>query len=151
MRFTDGGETRFTFGEEFLVRCPACERCAKVRRRSLEPRVSAACQHCGWSKFRNDSMLTIHDDGKDWFFDLPLWLQVTCCGEILWANNEAHLGHMKRFVEAHLRERSSTSLAKNSTLASRYPDWMKAATNRADVLAGIAKLERMLRDADKKK
>ena len=41
----------------------------------------------------------------DHFFGLPLWLQTSCCGQVLWAYNEAHLNFLESYVQSRLRER----------------------------------------------
>lgn len=73
----------------------------------------------------------------DWFFQEPLWLQIECCGEELWAYNEKHLDFIENYVSAKLRERIPN---KNRSLASRMPKWIKSAKNRDDILKAIKKL-----------
>ena len=73
----------------------------------------------------------------DWYFNLPLWFQMPCCGETLWAYNRPHLAYLKRYVEAGLRDECSYP---DTGLARYLPKWMKAAKNRAEVLTCIQKL-----------
>lgn len=77
----------------------------------------------------------------DPFFGIPLWLQVPCCGEILWAYNSAHLDFLEGYVGAALRERVPR---KNSSHVSRMPLWIKRAGNREAILAGLGKLRELL-------
>ncbi len=84
----------------------------------------------------------------DWYFHYPVWLATACCGETLWAYNEAHLDYLQAYVSATLRERAAppqrTAAVRNTSLASRLPAWLSAAKNRARILAGIAKLRERL-------
>jgi hypothetical protein len=77
---------------------------------------------------------------EDPYFGLPLWLRRACCGRVLWAYNVPHLELLEGYVAATQRERPRP--AGSQTLLERLPAWMKAAGNRAEVLAAI----RALRD-----
>lgn len=77
----------------------------------------------------------------DWYFRLPLWLQIECCGETLWAYNEKHLEFIERYVAAKLRVRTPNT---NKSLASRLPQWIKSAKNRNEVLRACEKLKAKL-------
>src|SRR5260370_39279346 len=78
----------------------------------------------------------------DWYFQLPLWLQTPCAGEILWAFNSAHLSFLESYVPARDRRRLPNV---NRSAASRLPMWIKSAKNREAVLHAIAILsERIL-------
>jgi hypothetical protein len=85
-------------------------------------------------------------DAIDSFFGLPLWLQVPCCGETLWAYNAAHLDFLAEHVGATLRERTRHPEHgwHNRSLASRLPTWMKAARHRDEVLKGLERLRAKL-------
>ncbi len=150
-RFRDSGRTIYSFGSVFLVRCPQCAGCAEVRATPTESVQTAGqarfvCTHCGSNKTMASRTMTV-GAGVDWYFQLPLWLQMSCCGELLWAYNPAHLDYLASYVQADLREeapeRSAAGL-RNSTLASRLPDWIKSAKNRGEILRGIAKLRATL-------
>jgi hypothetical protein len=73
----------------------------------------------------------------DWYFQLPLWLQTPCCGQILWAYNADHLAFLFSYVTADLREGNPH---RNQSLASRLPGWMKSGKNRAQVTHGLQRL-----------
>ena len=82
----------------------------------------------------------------DPYFGEPLWLQIPCVGETLWAYNPKHLEFLRAYVSSTLRERSHRDGGlRNQLLESRLPKWMKAADNREKVLAGIRKLEKKLK------
>ncbi|MEV0292048.1 hypothetical protein [Nocardia sp. NPDC050710] len=78
---------------------------------------------------------------EDPHFGQPLWLRTRCAGHVLWAYNEEHIDELTAYVSAVLRERGISR--SNNSMASRLPLWMKRSDNRADVLAGLARL-RML-------
>jgi len=149
-----------SFGYEFLVSCPNCNRKAKVI--SLgehSPYITGRtirflCLHCGMNKEispKNNgfNQSVIYYGNKwnegyiniggafDWYFGYPLYLQIPCCGHTLWAYNLEHLEYLKDYVEAELRENGPYYLS----VESRLPLWIKAAKNRDAVLKAISKLE----------
>jgi hypothetical protein len=109
-----------------------------------------ACPHCGYAQDWQKGEMQVGGP-CDWYFHQPVWLQMPCCGELLWAYNAAHLDYLEDFVQAPLREssrspysRMSLSEYRNDSLISRLPAWIKSAKNRDDVLRCIGKLRRML-------
>jgi len=161
-RFQESGATPADFAGEFLVVCPGCAGCALVRDRGPaagDRRVVLSCAACGrgdvWTPVGPEVVITSGNPARfeqgsvgvgaavDWYFHLPLWLQMPCCGETLWAWNRAHLEFMERFVSASLRERQQDPEHgwSNRSLASRLPKWISKAKNRAAVQAGLAKLK----------
>ncbi len=42
------------------------------------------CGHCGYVKDWQENRVG-SEELQDWYFRQPLWLQVSCCGEVLWA------------------------------------------------------------------
>jgi len=79
----------------------------------------------------------------DDYFGLPLWLQIPCCGEVLWAVNEAHLTYLESYVGARLRSREPN---RNRSIPSRLPSWIKQAKHRAAILDCIGEMRRSLVD-----
>ena len=71
---------------------------------------------------------------------LPLHFQRAVLGHTLWAYNREHLVYLRDFIGATNRVREPN---RNSSLASRLPDWMKAAKHREPILHAA---EKMLRD-----
>jgi hypothetical protein len=145
-RFSDNGELIYEFGDEFLVVCPRCSGKARVfpveigseklNEKLFAPRklVCFAClQRDEWKGRQIGLGASI-----DWYFRLPLWLEISCCGETLWAYNQKHLEFIENYVAAKIRVRTPK---KNKSLASRLPSWIKQAKNRAEILKGIAKLK----------
>ncbi|HEX8846082.1 MAG TPA: hypothetical protein VF791_15635 [Pyrinomonadaceae bacterium] len=143
-RFLDREEYLSGFGDEFLVVCPRCSLCAKVtiavRRQDASPDWRSprkvVCPNCAYHQIWEGDSIS-YGDNRDWYFRLPLWLQVPCRGEILWAYNEEHLNFLEDYVGSFLRERHPN---KNGTLASRLPTWIKDAKNREEILKCIGRL-----------
>jgi hypothetical protein len=126
-RFSDAGELTYEFGDEFFVVCPKCAGKAKVfalendseqlREKLFAPR-KLVCLSCPFRADWNGGQLNIGGN-FDWYFRLPLWLQISCCGgKTLWAYNESHLEFIENYVAARLRERVPNV---NKSLASRLP------------------------------
>lgn len=148
-RFFENGERIYDFGEEFLVVCPKCAAMAKVVRKEigsdkLNKKLSAArrvfCLSCPYRNVWNGGEIAV-GASFDWYFRLPLWLQISCGGETLWAYNEKHLEFIERYVAAKIRDRTPNT---NKSLASRLPQWIKAAKNRDEVLRAIGRLKNKL-------
>ncbi len=146
MRFEDAPFYLADFVDDVLVECPRCGRCARIRCGKpywMEP-ARLACGECGYSRSTDDG---VHgppggpEDARDPLFGLPLWLRTPCCGHTLWALSSAHLGFLRSYVGARLRERTPN---RNSALASRLPAWIKRRSNREAVGRAIEKLEARL-------
>ncbi len=148
-RFLDEGTKIDEFSDEFLVVCPKCESLAKVILAEPDsvknniilfaPR-KLVCTKCVYRKDWSAHKISAGSN-VDWYFQLPLWLEISCCGEKLWAYNEKHLAFLERYVSAKLRER--TKKGRNSFL-SKLPKWMKTAKNRDEILKAIGKLKEKL-------
>ena len=152
-RFLDTGTRIYDFYDEFLVVCPKCSGMAKVvideaefeklptrkllkfRNNFFAPRrlICTRCLHR--DTWKGTQILT--GTSVDWYFRLPLWLEISCCGERLWAYNQKHLEMLENYVGAKLRER--TVKGRNSFL-SKLPKWIKSAKNRDEILKAIVKL-----------
>lgn len=157
-RFRDAGQSIYSFGDTFLVRCPRCDRRAEVtllppapmprtRASGLFAPRRCVCAHCAYVKEWRGKKLSIGGAACDWYFGYPLWLQTACCGNTLWAYNEPHLRFLEEFVSADLREREPRLRDSHSlTYAARLPRWMQVAANRDDALRGLARLREMLED-----
>jgi hypothetical protein len=148
---------------EFLVHCPRCDDCALVVplpidgvgeqadgsprrtypvRSAWEPR-RLVCQRCGftsdwYASGENHKRGLLIGAEYDWYFHRPLWLQISCCGEILWAYNGKHLDFLEEFVGAELRG------SHPGPLASKLPAWLQSAKNRDEILGCIRKLRETL-------
>ena len=111
IRFRAYGKRLSDFEQEILVRCPQCKRIAKIltlnsEQSSLSSIKKITCQHCSYTKQQSKDgnrkaalLLWQNNYGNkrnssyeilEYFFGLPLWLQISCCGQVLWAYNEAH-------------------------------------------------------------
>jgi hypothetical protein len=147
--FKDDGEYIYNFGDEFLVECPKCRSLAQILF-SEEPEANEpissrifspkklVCPSCGLNKKLSGDEMRVRTGGSfDMHFGLPLWLQIPCCGDTLWAYNEKHLEFIENYVAAKLRVRRPNI---NQSFISRLPQWLKSAKNRAEILRAIAKL-----------
>jgi len=152
-RFLDTGTKIYDFYDEFLVVCPKCARMAKVfidetefeklptrkllkfRNQFFAPR-RLVCLNCLHRDFWKGSQIAM-GASVDWYFRLPLWLQISCCNETLWAYNQKHLEMLENYVSAKLRE---CTVKGRSSFLSKLPKWIKSAKNRDEILKGIGKL-----------
>ncbi len=136
-RYRDGGSDLSAWAEpEVLVVCPRCGSRGSVHRADPPTGGQArrlTCAHCG---------LTRHSAGTtsrwgvpvDPWFGAALWLTADFRGHVVWAFNAAHLGELRAYVAASLREHSPTAGAPVSMLE-RLPAWMTSAGNRDRVVA----------------
>ncbi len=153
-RFLDTGTRIYEFYDEFLVVCPKCGAMAKVlideaefeklsKRKSLEARNKffaprrLVCSNCLHRQIWNGTQITVGSN-VDWYFKLPLWLEISCGGELLWAYNLEHLEMLEKYVAAKLRERTKKG---RSSFLSKLPKWIKSAKNRDEILKAIQKLK----------
>lgn len=123
----------------YLVRCPRCDNAANVKEVDRSA-ARFACASCGLSKDcaeRDWLRSRKAGEARDPYFGFTLWLQTSCCGELLWAYNQAHLEFLRQYVMASLREREPN---RNRSIASRLPRWMKAAANRDEIARCIERL-----------
>lgn len=153
-RYRDHGLINSDFLSLIYVRCPHCHRRASVKPKMdtqaglFDPR-RVSCSFCGYSKdwHRRQVSSGSASAPTDWYFHLPLWLQISCCGNLLWAYNRDHLDFIESYVQATLREglpEQATAVFKNKTAASRLPKWIKKAKNRQKILKKIAVLRSTL-------
>src|SRR5262245_39072698 len=125
---------------EVLVTCPRCARAARVTCAApwfhAEPRlVCAACglARVGWpTKAR---VLRLGGPVDPWL-GLPVFLQTSVRGELLWAWNRRHLEVLAEWIGAPLRERGR----RKKTLVAALPTWMKRAEQREPVMRALAEL-----------
>jgi hypothetical protein len=160
-RHTDSGQSLAAFADEFLVRCPACDRCAGVRRTGGTAAageqlvtVRLLCTSCGRSNERTfDSRewatlcYVLVDAGSprtfppvDPVFGSQLWLIATYRGNCLWFLNKRHLEEVASYIAATHRQRHGST---NRSMISRLPHWMINARARKDVLAAIDRLRHL--------
>lgn len=152
-RARDRGVGVDAFTTPVLVVCPRCEATARVvagpegqRDGGAGVEVRATCTGCGYARAESVTERRLGGPEDPWL-GLPLRLTTPCCGEVLWARNADHLAFLEEWIGARLRERSEPSAAsplRNRRMASRLPSWMLAASNRAAVVAGLARLRALL-------
>lgn len=157
-RIRDDGRSLHAFIDHVDVACPRCSSRALVRmlERPTATTLSAhparlTCSQCGLTRTQRlaPSALwsyALRSDGRDPYFQLPLWLQTPTRHGLVFAYNAAHLEALETYIGAQLRERSANPLLRwhNRTMASRLPRWMKSAHNRDVMLAALARLRTTL-------
>ncbi|MEU9177143.1 hypothetical protein AB0C90_09885 [Streptomyces sp. NPDC048550] len=154
VRHHDHGMWLVQFTDRVLVACPRCGGRALVAPRPdlpapkyfsallFQPR-RLTCGGCGavadWTAEQRGTGLVgaVPGGTEDPFFRRPLWLQTRCAGRILWAYNEEHVDALAAYVGARLRERHASP---TMAMFARLPAWMKSASRRDEVLAGLATL-----------
>jgi hypothetical protein len=139
------------FNSAVLLSCPRCRQCAELVPSTSKPRKAtrpiirqALCRHCGYCSQFESATFDHACVATDWHRRLPLWLQVPCCGRVLWAFNEDHLSFLRQFIQARLRERARDPRHSNHSMTSRLPQWMQAAKHRDEVLRGLDRLTELL-------
>jgi hypothetical protein len=157
-RHHDDGRLLSSFAESVLVVCPRCDGRAVVASVPGQPEVRnwdewlvrprrLVCTGCGaiadWKPVKAKGPYPAFGAAVDPFFGRPLWLRTRCVGHLLWAYNHEHVAELADYIGARLRERGP--LWSNQSMVSRLPRWLKAADNRTEVLAGLARL-RVLAD-----
>lgn len=142
--FHDDGSSISDFGGIFLVRCPRCRARAFVQGMINGPPARLICEACGLAKVKEGGGAAVGGP-YDWFFHLPVWLQVPCAGHTLWAYNLRHVEFLESYVAAklRLRDREVATIDVNKRLASRLPQWMTAGKNRTEIVHALTKLRSM--------
>jgi hypothetical protein len=148
-RYEDTFRTLEGFNNPSLVVCPKCNHMAVV---SIEdskepgrfsPRV-LTCQHCAHRDRWSSNALTSQwrNEAKDDYFNLPLWLQIPCGENFLFAYNEEHLEFLESYVGAKHRTRNKSDEYgwSNQSAASRLPKWIKSKKNRPKIIKALSKL-----------
>ncbi len=141
------------FAGDILVRCPTCAGCAHLQRLPAPPgrRVGyrLVCGRCAATRdwlLARDRVIPSPAAGPELHgFGLALWLQVTCCGHVLWAYNLAHVAFLERYIGARVRTQRSVprTYLGNGTLESRLPRLVLMAKHRTRVLRGLQSLREM--------
>ncbi len=152
-RYIDNREHRFiTFlpknNDPVLVVCPKCHAKALIFP-DVDNQVKYICTKCTFNKRKSTQIISFkwnQENPTDGYFGFPLWLQISCCSNSLWAFNERHLDILHSYVKATLRERKSleNGWCGNSSVASRLPKWIKSHKNREQLLKAIQKLRAKL-------
>lgn len=142
------------FAGDILVRCPTCAGCAHLQRLSAPQSCAVGyrfvCGGCAATRdwlLARDRVIPSPAVGPELpGFGLSLWLQVACCGQVLWAYNLAHVAFLEQYIGARVRSQRSVSrtFLGNGTLESRLPRWMLAAKHRARVMRGLQLLRKMV-------
>lgn len=155
-RFLDHGRPLAAYSDLIHVVCPACGGQAVVVPRPDLPELRyyselqfrprrLVCRQCAttrrWiarqTRPSGGALVGVALGGpNDPFFNRPLWLQMPCCGHLLWAYNGSHLDVLHSYVAADVRERTGLTMG----MLDRLPVWIKKANHRAEVLRAIDRL-----------
>lgn len=129
MRFKDQGKQLRDFFDHRIVTCPNCGKPIKMTSPTL------TCSHCSYQKLGASGDECQHL----WRYpEIENYIQVRCCGEILWAVNIEHLNFLEDYVQARLRERQPNI---NRSISSRLPQWIKNRKNREAILRCIRQIK----------
>jgi len=128
MRFQDDGKYLSEFLSYRIVQCPECTHPLK-----LTLTTAIHCSKCSYLKINDNTDL---GNNLYLFEELKDYIQIRCCGELLWSANFEHLDFIEKYVSSKLRERKPNV---NRSLASRLPNWIKDKKNRDDILKAIQK------------
>lgn len=130
---------------DFLVECPNCRQCAKVKTRSQAQNESfrlLTCTSCGTAKRYHTNSSYKASSEVEGCFETPFWLHTNCAGHKLWAVNQEHLEYLETYIAE--KNRHEHRFHANLTVASRLPEWMVIGKNRDEVMHGLSKLRRKL-------
>lgn len=123
-------------------RCRQCgKRISATAHRSYTPKLAARCEACETVTQLSACYASKMDTTHGVYRGVDLWLRADVAGHVLWAFDPIHLDRLEEYVAAKHRERTPNH---NSSMASRLPRWMKQASHRDEVLAGIARLRATL-------
>ena len=151
-RIIEDSKSIYSLLDEFLVECPRCARCARIRAIDSESAGTfdarrLVCASCGLSRdWAGNEVGNGPDTPRDCYFHLPIWLQTECCGHTLWAYNLRHLDLLESFVGAVLREHRPHPEHgwSNRSWMNRLPEWITSAKNREDILKAISRLRKRI-------
>ncbi|MFD8389432.1 hypothetical protein ACFV2N_09565 [Streptomyces sp. NPDC059680] len=151
VRFRDPRSTEYDFLDSILVRCPRCDRIARVQRQPhpggrllFAPR-RLVCRSCGLSRTWTGRGVGLwagsRGPAEDPYFGARLWLQRETRHGWLWAYDLRHLDLIRRHTGAALRERAGWyDTGQKMTLVARLPAWVKSAKNRDEVLRAVDRI-----------
>ncbi|AKN75831.1 hypothetical protein QR97_38900 [Streptomyces sp. PBH53] len=157
-RFRDPRSTAYDFISLVVVRCPGCEKAARVAPAPEGPGPGGlmpyrprrlVCRGCGLSRAWSGRLLALSPGtarpATDPYFGMPLWLQIETRHGWLWAYNLEHLDVIRRFVQATLRERAHWyDTGQKMTLVACLPVWIKRAKNRDEILRAVGRIHTSL-------
>ena len=147
-RHRDKFQSLESFNNPCFVVCPKCSGCAVIsialgeENRWFSKR-NLVCLNCTYRDvWSSNAISRLWCEAKDDYFNLPLWLQVPCGENTLFAYNTEHLKFLESFVGAKLRERKRDPKFgwSNRSAVSRLPEWIQSRKKREVVLKGIKKL-----------
>ncbi|MCG8968872.1 hypothetical protein JRC61_24880 [Streptomyces sp. CL12-4] len=157
-RFRNPCKTEYDFIGLILVRCPGCDKAARIVPASeasgcggrilFRPR-RLICRGCGLSRQWSGHIAVLPTStahpATDPYFGRPLWLQTPTRHGWLWAYNLEHLDFIRRLVQAPLRERAPWhGSGLKTSLVTYLPTWIKRAKNRDEILRAVGRIHHSL-------
>ena len=144
--FSEKAIDRMRFRSTAKARCTHCNaRLTEVvaDRKKRPTYVRLTCDECATAQIVRENwesyVLKYDYNGHlDAAFGLPLWLQQSVKGHVLWANNIEHLIEIQNYVAATLRERTTNRF--KMTMVERLPEFVKVAKNRKHILSALEKM-----------
>ncbi len=115
-RHKDNNWSLICFNEPTLVKCPKCNGKAITSAKDsnkpgmFEPR-NLFCTKCTYRDSWHTNSFSTHNNynGRDNYFNLPLWLLVPCGKNFIFAYNEEHLlSRLSRIRQAQLHTPAQT-------------------------------------------
>lgn len=137
---------------EINTKCTICKQgkykyLQQYARKSLIPRqIAVSCNFCLRENKFDDSVYILRKVsyskvGFDPYYSYSLFLNIAVRQGQICAYNPTHLGILKSFIQAGLRERKLPNY--NRSYFSRLPAWVKSSRNRKEILKAILRLEQM--------
>lgn len=102
--------------------------------------IDAVCPVCDYTSSVQCDFFPARFSSKphDPCFGLPLLLQTTVRGHVIWAYNQRHLNDLQAYISASLRERNGSG---KWSWITRLPEWIKNHKNRRSLLKAVASLQ----------
>lgn len=139
-RFKDQHLRISDFYNEVWVHCPTCQHLAYARADHEEKRVRLSCSSCGYFKCVSTALGKRHlVMAANGYFEVELWFEAAYKGEVFAAYNPFHLGYLRDYIAAGLREHRDRE---HFTMLEKLPKYMQVAKNREGLLKLIDRLKR---------
>lgn len=140
-------QNAWSFEDEILVECPRCAGCAVIHSKARgEARSGLTCTACGFAPPRISAQRSYqsYQEGRDPYYQLPLWLRESVGGEVVWAYNWRHFEDLEFFLNGTWR--MHRTIGKNAcgsprSYRTRLPRWMHLQSNRPQILRALKRIK----------
>lgn len=130
-----GEQLTVFFGEPIDTVCPSCSAHAVVVRLADGVRRRLVCPLCAHAREHAGGGHTIYDDGRDPWFDQPLWLRSSTSWGPVWAYHQTHRAQLRAFIAAELRQRRHQG--RGPGWKGKLPVWMTDGNHRLAIVRAI--------------